>query len=134
MLKLKDECGFQFTQKLEVMFKDIRMSEETMLEFRGTNFSKQLQIDLHVKVLTTGNWPNETKDNINVISLPKEITMCIQNFNKFYNNKHNGRLLHWKPSLGHADIKATLGESNSKHELQASTYQTCILLLFNTLS
>ena len=59
------------------MFKDIKMSEETMLEFRSTNFSKQLQIDLNVKVLTTGNWPNESKDNINTISLPKEITSCI---------------------------------------------------------
>lgn len=41
----------------------------------------------------------------------------MQTFNKFYNNKHTGRLLHWKPSLGYADIKATLGDANSKHEL-----------------
>jgi len=65
------------------------------------------------------------------IQIPKEITSCIQIFNKFYNTKHTGRLLHWKPSLGYADLKATLGEQNSKYELQASTYQTCILLLFN---
>jgi len=57
--------------------------------------------------------------------------MCIANFNKFYNNKHTGRLLHWKPSLGYAEIKATLGESFTKHELQTSTYQMCILMLFN---
>lgn len=50
VLKLKEECGFQFTQKLEVMFKDIRMSEETMGEFKGTGIAKQLQIDLNVKV------------------------------------------------------------------------------------
>ena len=62
ILKLKEECGFQFTQKLEVMFKDIKMSEETMAEFRGTNLAKQLTVDLSLKVLTTGNWPNETKD------------------------------------------------------------------------
>ena len=35
VLKLKEECGFQYTQKLEVMFKDIKMSEETMNEFRS---------------------------------------------------------------------------------------------------
>ena len=28
--KLKEECGFQFTQRLEVMFKDIKMSEQRM--------------------------------------------------------------------------------------------------------
>jgi hypothetical protein len=56
----------------------------------------------------------------------------MSSFNKFYNGKHTGRVLHWKPSLAYAEIKATLGETNSKHELQASTYQTCIFLLFNT--
>jgi cullin 3 len=114
------------------MFKDIKMSEETMAEFKGTSLSKQLQIELAVKVLTTGNWPNETKEQLSSITLPREISLCIQNFNKFYNNKHTGRLLHWKPSLGNAEIKATLGEQNSKHELQTSTFQMCILMHFNT--
>ena len=40
VLKLKEECGFQFTQKLEVMFRDIKMSEDTMNEFRATSLSK----------------------------------------------------------------------------------------------
>ena len=131
VLKLKEECGFQFTQKLEVMFKDIRMSEDTMLEFKSTTLAKQLSIDLSVKVLTTGNWPNEAKDAVQNVQLPREIAACVQAFNKFYNSKHTGRLLHWKPSLGSADLKATLGEQNNKYELQASTYQACILLLFN---
>jgi cullin 3 len=34
VLKLKEECGFQFTQKLEVMFKDIKVSEELTTEFK----------------------------------------------------------------------------------------------------
>jgi cullin 3 len=132
VLKLKEECGFQFTQKLEVMFKDIKMSEDTMAEFRTTSLSKQLTFELSVKVLTTGNWPNEQKDMTGIIaSLPREISFCMQNFNKFYNNKHTGRLLHWKPSLGYADIKASLGDALSKHELQTSTFQMSILLLFN---
>jgi len=117
VLKLKEECGFQFTQKLEVMFKDIKMSEDTMAEFRGHALAKQINFELQVKVLTTGNWPNEQKDQSGIIqNLPREIQFSMQNFNKFYNNKHTGRALHWKPSLGYADIKATLGES-VKHEL-----------------
>lgn len=87
---------------------------------------------MSVKVLTTGNWPNETKDSTLQVALPKEIQACITNFNKFYINKHTGRLLHWKINLGYADIRATLGENNQKYELQASTYQMCILLMFNT--
>lgn len=49
------------------MFKDIKMSEETMVEFRGSQPARNLQIDLSVKVLTTGNWPNEEKDTIHTI-------------------------------------------------------------------
>jgi Cullin family len=33
LLKLKEECGFSFTQRLEVMFKDIKMSEDLTKEF-----------------------------------------------------------------------------------------------------
>jgi cullin 3 len=74
VLKLKEECGFQFTQKLEVMFKDIKMSEDTMAEFKQHSLAKQLNFELSVKVLTTGNWPNEQKDLSGIIqSLPREL-------------------------------------------------------------
>lgn len=55
------------------MFKDIKMSEDTMVEFRSTALAKKLVIDMNVKVLTTGNWPNETKDSQYNVILPKEI-------------------------------------------------------------
>ena len=59
--KLKEECGFQFTQRLEVMFKDIKMSEQRMQDFRKCPTSAQITVDLNVKVLTTGHWPNESR-------------------------------------------------------------------------
>lgn len=34
LAKLKVECGFQFTQKLEGMFHDMRISEDTMKAYR----------------------------------------------------------------------------------------------------
>ena len=50
------------------------MSEDTMQEFKSTSLFKQLTCELSVKVLTTGNWPNEQKDLTGVLaSLPKEI-------------------------------------------------------------
>lgn len=33
LLKLKEECGFAFTQRLEVMYKDIKMSDELSKDF-----------------------------------------------------------------------------------------------------
>eukprot|EP00798_Chlamydomonas_sp_ICE-L_P002801 gene2801-12676_t len=35
LVKLKTECGYQFTSKLESMFTDIKTSRDTMLEFRS---------------------------------------------------------------------------------------------------
>ena len=60
------------------MFKDIKMSEDTMIEFRAHPLAKQLNVELSVKVLTTGNWPNEQKDQSGIIaSLPREIQFCM---------------------------------------------------------
>lgn len=60
LLKLKEECGFSFTQRLEVMYRDIKLSEELSKDFSECNAYKNLQpMDFSVKVLTTGHWPND---------------------------------------------------------------------------
>jgi hypothetical protein len=53
-------------------------------------------------------------------------------FKKFYLSNHNGRRLTWQTNMGTADLKAFFG--SRKHELNVSTYQMVILLLFNTSS
>ena len=62
VLKLKEECGFQFTQRLEVMFKDMKMSDELTSEFKTKPSCQSLSVELNVKVLTSGHWPNDSKD------------------------------------------------------------------------
>jgi hypothetical protein len=87
--KLKEECGFNFTQRLEVMFKDIKMSEQRMSDFKKCASSQQVTVDLNVKVLTTGHWPNESRDpsaqnqslsKIEVVQIPPEIKQCMSVF------------------------------------------------------
>lgn len=51
-------------------------------------------------------------------------------FETFYLTKHTGRKLAWQTSLGTAEVKAVFGDK--KHELIVSTYQMCILVLFNS--
>ncbi len=54
--KLKMECGFQFTSKLEGMFQDIHHNQETGVEFQNwlSNAANvDLGINLEVMVLTT---------------------------------------------------------------------------------
>jgi len=131
--KLKTECGYQFTSKLEGMFSDMKLSTDTMESFKGylqKSDSDLLHgVDLSVYVLTTGYWPTQAAAKCN---LPPEILHCCEVFKKFYLSNHNGRRLTWQTNMGTADLKAFFG--SRKHELNVSTYQMVILLLFNTSS
>lgn len=118
--KLKSECGCQYTQRIEVMMKDMHTSEETNREFRGHPYYRRSAIDLSVKVLTTGNWPNDSAPS--ACTLPKELVACKNLFTEFYMNKHSGRVMTWKCNLGEADLRAIMGQNRTKHEFVVSTY------------
>ncbi|XP_022710351.1 cullin-3-like isoform X2 [Varroa jacobsoni] len=149
--KLKTECGCQFTSKLEGMFKDISLSNTMHEEFRRhvtDTAAPLLGVDLGVRVLTTGFWPTQTLSS--KCNIPCSAMQAFEAFKKFYLNKHNGRQLTLQPQLGSADLNATFyglrkedgdecppevaaGARTSfrKHILSVSTYQMCILMLFN---
>lgn len=46
--KLKEECGFMFTSKLETMFKDINVSETNMEAFLSSAVSQNMPLELSV--------------------------------------------------------------------------------------
>jgi len=128
--KLKTECGYQFTAKLEGMFTDMRTSATTMENFKTyvSNMDKNTLkgIDINVHVLTTGFWPTQ---NTSSCTLPGEIQQCCKLFEKFYLNNHSGRRLTWQTNMGTGELRSHFG--TKKHELNVSTFQMCILLLFN---
>jgi len=127
--KLKTECGYQFTSKLEGMFTDMKVSSDSMEAFKShiKNQDNPLNgIDLSVYVLTTGFWPTQSTAKCN---LPNEILKCCEVFRSFYMKSHSGRRLTWQTNMGSAELKASFG--TKKHELSVSTYQMVILLLFN---
>jgi cullin 3 len=146
---LKAECGYQFTTKLEGMFNDMRISRETRDKYKafkrqqeecnkassGSSNSSKL-LDIEVDVLTTGYWPSQ---NVPPCTLPVPVQEAIDRFSSFYLEKHTGRKLSWQTSAGQAELRATFGGGGSAgtskpkrvHELCVSTYQMCILLLYN---
>ncbi|GKV08719.1 hypothetical protein SLEP1_g20313 [Rubroshorea leprosula] len=128
IVKLKTECGYQFTSKLEGMFTDMKTSEDTMQGFYA-NVGADLGDGptLSVQVLTTGSWPTQP---INTCNLPTEILSICEKFRNYYLGTHTGRRLTWQTNMGTADLKATFGKGQ-KHELNVSTYQMCVLMLFN---
>jgi cullin 3 len=139
---LKAECGYQFTTKLEGMFNDMRISRETREKYKTYRQKQQKQdssspsllsnMDIEVDVLTTGYWPSQ---NVPACTLPAIVQIAIDRFSKFYLETHTGRKLSWQTSAGAAELRASFGSPGSnnlrRYELCVSTYQMCILLLFN---
>lgn len=128
--RLKVECGYQFTSKLEGMFNDIRQSTDTMERFRAHCAQEERDplggVELTVQVLTTGFWPTHA---VSVCSFPPVVQRCVESFTAFYLNQYSGRMLTFQPNMGTAELKMVLGKS--KHEVTVATYQMIILLLFN---
>nr|GMD51921.1 cullin-3A-like isoform X1 [Ipomoea batatas] len=128
IVKLKTECGYQFTSKLEGMFTDMKTSQDTMQGFNATMGGEIADgPTLAVQVLTTGSWPTQS---VTPCNLPTEILGVCEKFRTYYLGTHTGRRLTWQTNMGTADMKATFGKGQ-KHELNVSTYQMCILMLFN---
>ncbi|XP_075211864.1 cullin 3 [Lycorma delicatula] len=157
--KLKTECGCQFTSKLEGMFKDMTVSNTIMDEFKEhvlTSGANLHGVDLSVRVLTTGFWP--TQSATPKCSIPSAPRNAFEAFRRFYLAKHSGRQLTLQPQLGSSDLNAvffgprreecegrdgasstsmasppsrTTSTSPRKHIIQVSTYQMCVLMLFN---
>lgn len=125
---LKTECGYQFTAKLEGMFKDINTSRTVQEQFRSHVHQSAEHadgsVDLVVKVLTTGYWPTQQAVQC---QMPPEIDKVCNVFKRFYLAQHNGRQLTWQVNMGNADVNARF---DRKYLVNMPTYQMVVLLLF----
>ncbi|PIA14461.1 cullin-3 [Coemansia reversa NRRL 1564] len=134
--KLKLECGSQFTLKLEGMFKDMQVSADLARGFKDMGALDELGFDMNVSVLTPTFWPalalpttEDAKKCADSIRLPSlQLRNAVDEFNKYYLTHHSARRLSWQHSMGNADIKIQFGTRT--HELNVSTYQMLILMLF----
>nr|KYP65890.1 Cullin-4A [Cajanus cajan] len=127
IVKLRTECGYQFTSKLEGMFTDMKTSRDTMQGFYTSHPKLRDGPTLTVQVLTAEVWPTQS---IVTCNLPAEMSELCEKFQSYYLGMHMGRKLSWQTDMGTADLKATFGKGQ-KHQLNVSTYQMCVLMLFN---
>lgn len=121
------ECGPGFTQKLELMFKDMELSADVMQAWSQAAVSSQSPFGLSVAILSQGNWPSYPPCNP---LLPDDMTSALKRFEGFYTSKHSGRKLTWQHSLDTCTLKAVFPKGGKK-ELNVSLYQAIVLLLFN---
>jgi len=136
--KLKQTCGYEWTQKFQRMFQDMGTSKDLMGRFgkrtASTAGDEQTVKDFGVMVLTSGSWPFNASSE--VLTLPPVMEKCMERFKLFYMSEHQGRVLKWLSNLSKGEIvthftKDPKSAKPMKYTLQASTYQMAILLQYN---
>ena len=134
--KLKEACGFEYTNKLQRMFQDIQISADLNSNYKNwqpnTPVAEEPKkgVDPTYHILGTGFWPLQAP-NTNFIP-PADIVATYSRFQTFYFEKHNGRKLTWLWQLCKGEIKANyIKNAKIPYTFQVSTYQMAILLLFN---
>lgn len=135
--KLKTEAGSTFTSKFEGMFKDIKISQEISQEFRKNSTNSSLssdlarmndgrKFDIEFSILTTNFWPmpiNKTMQDVHYVSA---LDIAKASFEKFYNNKYNGRNLTWAPNMCTIDLRMNFPKKS--YEINMPTLAAFIIL------
>lgn len=134
--KLKEACGFEYTNKLQRMFQDIQISKDLNTSYRDWQAKifdeeeRKKMLDPHFQVLGTGFWPLNPPTT--QFFPPQEISKTTDRFKSFYFDKHSGRKLTWLWQLCKGEIKANyIKNTKVPYTFQVSTYQMGILLLYN---
>ncbi|KAM0303669.1 hypothetical protein ACHAPM_003238 [Fusarium culmorum] len=130
LTKLRGECGANFTQNLEQMFKDQELGKDEMESYKQWcqgSADRKAPLDLSVMILSAAAWPTYPDVRLN---LPDEVATQIERFDKYYKNKHTGRVLTWKHSLAHCSVNARFAKAPK--ELLVSAYQAVVLMMFNS--
>lgn len=131
---LKKQVGASFTQRLEIMLKDVQQSHEIMSEFKESQQYQHLEVEFQAKVLTKGSWPSVSKEivkNGQQQSIPMEISQSMDSLTTFYKNKYQSRRIEWSLDHGSAEVHFTVKATTKKYRVTMSTRQTCVLFLFN---
>ncbi|KAI9502016.1 ubiquitin ligase (cullin) of SCF [Coemansia spiralis] len=133
--KLKEVSSVDFTSKLTRMFTDVTMGREMTEQFKeGLGDGYTLPFDFDMKVLHSVSWPLSAPDT--KLTLPTELGGVCDSFTNYYVGKHQKRKLNWLWQHSKAEIKmffpkATGPAAKAGYQLQVSTYQLTILLLFS---
>ncbi|RDL35724.1 putative Cullin-1 [Venustampulla echinocandica] len=133
--KLKEQCGYEYTNKLQRMFQDMQISKDLNSGFKEFEAGllepgDEKQVDASYSILGTGFWPLNPPNTD--FTPPAEISRAYERFQTFYGQKHSGRKLTWLWQFCKGEVKANYCKNQkTPYTFQVSTYQMAILLLFN---
>ncbi|KXN86112.1 Cullin-1 [Leucoagaricus sp. SymC.cos] len=127
--KLKEACGFEYTNKLQRMFTDMSLSKDLTDSFKDRMLQNHDDMDIafSIMVLGTNFWPLNPPSHDFVI--PQEIIPTYDRFSKYYQSKHSGRKLTWLWNYSKNELRTNY--LNQKYILMTSSYQMAVLLQYN---
>lgn len=129
LTKLKEACGFEYTNKLQRMFGDMATSKDLNDAYSSYKQTSDVAEPFDSEYLVLGGafWPLTA--TASGFSIPTAVQKSFERFTSFYHGKHSGRKLQWCWHLGKADVRTSyLGQ---KFTFSVSLYQLAILMTFN---
>ncbi|ODM94965.1 Cullin-2 [Orchesella cincta] len=128
--RLKQACGYEFTNKLHRMFTDVSVSSDLNNKFNDylTKEGIKLPISFSIMVLQAGAWP--LQQNPSPFAIPQILESSVQKFETFYGRQFNGRKLTWLHHLSSCDVK--LSYTKKPYFIIMQTFQIAVLTSFET--
>ena len=120
--RLKQACGYEFTNKFHRMFTDISVAEDLNTKFTTflRNSNTEVGINYFVRVLQQGAWPL-SQTGLSPLSIPVELERTVQKYEAFYGKQFSGRKLTWLHHLSNGDVK--FGYLNKPYIVNMTTFQ-----------
>lgn len=130
ILLFLQECGKQYTNKLENMLNDFQKSSDLIRKYGAYTTHPRTEL-FNPVVLTSGSWPmslDEDGVDVNRCILPTILSTEIGRFENFYvtTYKEGKRKLSWLHSLSSVVLRAVF--DGQKKELFVSLFQGIVLL------
>lgn len=134
--RLKQACGYEFTNKLHRMFTDMSVSADLNSKFvaslrdkrEGGESQQQLGVGFAIYVLQAGAWPLTLPPTSGPFHIPQQFEKSIQAFEQFYHAQFSGRKLTLLHHLCQGELK--LNYLKKPYLVTMPTYQMALLLLF----
>lgn len=127
--RLKQQCGANFTNKMEGMVTDIIGAREKEQDFKlwMERNHVSLEHEMNVTVLTSGHWPNMVAVSMNITD---DMLQSLESFQKYYEEANQSRKLAWQFDKGSVSIRATFAEKRT-YDLVVSPIQAMVLTAFD---
>ena len=141
---LQRESGYNYVKKIELMIKDIHISQDLTREYKESYLQKNSNDNFNfiVKIINLEDWPVENINFINnkfknskdivklqTINIPSIMDKYITQFTNFYYSKFRNRQIIWIHEYSWAEIKFRM--KNKEYTLIVSSFQMTILFYFN---